>query len=163
MRSPPTLSTRRAALLAAALASSRTWAPLPAHADAADFGRLKGLEDTSLQAFDKVPLAGLQLPCVNFAGKQSLSLSDYFSRGQYVVLWIFPEDGIGLETKNNELEARNFEKLKSEFDDLDAVVLGCSSQPLSRLRELVDRQKLTLPFVSDPSRDFIRLLSLIHI
>lgn len=132
MRSSLTSQATRRALLTAACISAPSF--LPSRAAAV----IKGLEDNSLQPFDSAPLTNLAMPSINVPGQQAVSLSNFFSRGQYVVLWIFPEDTLlPLERKNNELEARNFQKLKSEFDDLDCVVLGCTSQPLSRLRSAI--------------------------
>jgi len=150
--------TRRALL---ALAATSSLPPLGSRAALAatsfeDLTRLKGLEDKSVQQYDLAPLTGLQRTCLSAAGKQQSSMADYLAKGQYVVLWIFPADEIGLERSNNELEARNFQKLKADFDDLDAVVLGVTSQPEKRVRELIEREKLTIPFFSDPSRELIR-------
>ena len=134
-----TMLASRRALLTAALAS-RSLPSLPARA--AEWS-IKPPADTSVYTFDTAPKLSLQLDCLNVAGKQQVSIGDFLARQQYVVLWFFPSD----DPTNNEIEARNFQRARAEFDDLDAVVLGCSEQTQ---KTLVEQKLLTIPFVSDP-------------
>lgn len=149
MRLDANLIARRT-LLAAALAAPAVEFPQAAH------GVIKGLEDKSVQQYDRAPLTGLPRDCLNVAGKKQASLEDFLSKGLYVVLWVFPEAGLGLERSNNELEARNFQKMQKEYADLDAVALGITSLPAKNVQELIGRERLTIPFLIDPSRELIR-------
>ena len=139
----------RRALIAAALASRV--AP-PERAIARD-AALPDIEQT-VYVFDDVPAKALvaKLGCINLRGRNQISLADLAREGRYVVLWFFGE---GNEA-DTELEALNFQRMKPEFDDLDADILGCSVQSLARIKQqLVDKQLLTIPFVSDPKEELI--------
>jgi len=143
---PSFAAASRRALLAAALACSP---PAVERARAAEWS-IKAPEDKTVYAFEKAPGLSIRLPCINLQGRTDVSLSDLLTKeGKYVVLWFFPEDSSGLDSRANEVEALNFQKMRKEYDDLDAVVLGCSGQSLAREGELVSRQLLTIPFVSD--------------
>ena len=137
---------RRAA--ATLLATAAITAREPAHAD------------ILLRERDRAVMLDFPLDCLNVKGRTRVSLSDFLKDGKYVVLFFFPkDDSMHLEDANNEREATNFERTRSEFDELDAVVLGCSAQRLADQKKLVDAKLLTIPFVSDPSLRLARAYS----
>ena len=145
---PTFVAASRRALLAAALACGP---PAVERARAAEWS-IKPPEDTTVYAFDRAPGLSIRLACLNVNGRTDVSLGDFLGAGKYVVLWFFPEDSSGLDTKANEVEALNFQTMRAQFDELDAVILGCSGQSLAREGELVNRQLLSIPFVSDPKQ-----------
>ena len=166
---------RRAAMIrGAASALLLCSPPLPAlslAASKADVSMTNLLpKDLTLYEGDAAPLAHASFECLNIRGKQQVSLSDLARSGKYVVLWFYPEDGS--EAANNEKEALYFQRLLRDgkglpavggiggnelsFDELDAVVLGCSAQPIAAIQQaLIDKQLLTIPFISDPRRELI--------
>ena len=141
---PTTISRRAVATL---LATAAITAREPAHAD------------VLLRERDRAVMLDFPLDCLNVKGRTQVSLSDFLKDGKYVVLFFFPDDSMHLEDANNEREATNFERTRSEFDELDAVVLGCSAQRLADQKKLVDAKLLTIPFVSDPSLRLARAYS----
>ena len=139
----------RRALLAAAL-TARAWPPRPA--SGAEWS-VKLPEDRTLYARDRAPCLNTRLEGINLGPKHDTSLADFLSAGKYVVLWFYPEN----DAANNELEALNFQRALAEFSDLDTVLLGCSAQTVARIKStLVNKQQLTIPFVSDPRLELIR-------
>lgn len=107
------------------------------------------LPDTLLRERDQAVLLDFRLPCLNVKGKQQCSVRDFLDDNKYVVLYFFPNDPTHIEDANNELEVLNFERMRDEFDNLDAVLLGVSNMDLSAQKMLVDGKLLTIPFVSD--------------
>jgi len=99
---------------------------------------------------ERAPALDVALSSLNVDGAQLSTLSDFLKRGAYIVLWFYPEDATGLQDGNNAKEAINFERLKAEFGELDAVLVACSAQATNRQRKLVDEKLLTIPFLSDP-------------
>jgi len=73
------------------------------------------------------------------------SLRDY--TGSWVVLYFYPKD----DTPGCTTEACEFTAGIRDFDDLDAVVLGCSPDPPERHRRFIEKHALALTLLSDPS------------
>jgi len=169
---------RRAAIFRGAAASALLLCspPLPALSLAAskdDVSMTKLLpEDLTLYEGAEAPLTRAPFPCLNVRDRQQVSLNEFARQGKYVVLWFYPEDTISADAANNEKQALNYQRLLRDgkglpavggiggnelsFDELDAVILGCSAQPISVIQQiLVDKQLLTIPFISDPRRELI--------
>jgi peroxiredoxin Q/BCP len=73
-----------------------------------------------------------------------VSLRDY--AGRWVVLYFYPKD----DTPGCTTEACDFTERISEFEGMDAVVLGCSpDSPASHLR-FIDKHNLAVTLLSDP-------------
>jgi peroxiredoxin Q/BCP len=73
-------------------------------------------------------------------------LSDY--KGKYVVLYFYPKDN----TSGCTTEALEFTELQSEFERLQAVVLGVSKDSVESHRKFVEKQGLTILLLSDPDK-----------
>ena len=102
-------------------------------------------------AFSGVPCQNCEAALGPGSYERRVSLSDFTERGKWVVLWFFPEGG--LSGGGNEAEAAQFERMLREFAALDAVVVGCSTQPAAeQRRSLVAPRKLTFPLLSDAGR-----------
>jgi len=80
------------------------------------------------------------LPSSN--GKQ-VKLSDY--RGKNVVLYFYPKD----DTPGCTKEACSFRDEMPKFDDLDAVVLGVSKDPLDSHSSFIKKYGLNFTLLSD--------------
>ena len=115
---PTFVAASRRALLAAALACGP---PAVERARAAEWS-IKPPEDTTVYAFDRAPGLSIRLACLNVNGRTDVSLGDFLGAGKYVVLWFFPEDSSGLDTKANEVEALSDETrerfYRGNFEDL---------------------------------------------
>ena len=73
-----------------------------------------------------------------------VSLSDF--KGSWVVLYFYPKD----DTPGCTVEACEFTDGISDFEGLDAVVLGCSPDPPERHRRFIAKHDLAVRLLSDP-------------
>ena len=73
-----------------------------------------------------------------------ISLKDM--RGKHVALYFYPK----ASTPGCTTEAIEFRELKSDFDKLNAIVLGCSADSVESLAKFKGKQKLNFPLLSDP-------------
>jgi thioredoxin-dependent peroxiredoxin len=75
---------------------------------------------------------------------REISLTD--QRGKYAVLYFFPK----ALTPGCTTEASEFRDAKPKFDKLNAVVLGCSADPVANQAKFKSKFKLNFPLLSDP-------------
>ena len=73
-----------------------------------------------------------------------ISLQDL--RGKHVALYFYPK----ASTPGCTTEAIEFRELKSEFDRLNTIVLGCSADSVESQAKFKAKQKLNFPLLSDP-------------
>jgi len=71
--------------------------------------------------------------------------------GKHVALYFYPK----ANTPGCTNEAIEFRDRKKDFDKLNAVVLGCSADPVESLAKFKAKQKLNFPLLSDPEFDVI--------
>lgn len=76
-------------------------------------------------------------------GGQEIKLSDY--KGKSVVLYFYPKD----DTPGCTKEACGFRDQISDFEGLDAVVIGASKDSVKRHDKFKDKYDLNFPLVSD--------------
>jgi peroxiredoxin Q/BCP len=79
----------------------------------------------------------------------SVSLGDF--SGKKVVLYFYPKD----DTPGCTIEARDFSRLKPEFDKRNAVVIGVSRDSLASHNEFACKYNLALTLLSDPDHTVI--------
>lgn len=77
------------------------------------------------------------------AGGEKVSLSDY--RGKVVVLYFYPKD----MTPACTTQACDFRDRYEEFAKLDAVVIGISTDPISRHQRFIEKNQLPFTLLSD--------------
>jgi len=75
---------------------------------------------------------------------REVTLAD--QRGKYAVLYFFPK----ALTPGCTTEASEFRDAKPKFDKLNAVVLGCSADPVENQAKFKAKFKLNFPLLSDP-------------
>jgi thioredoxin-dependent peroxiredoxin len=80
---------------------------------------------------------------------REISLNDL--RGKHVALYFYPK----ASTPGCTTEAIEFRELKSDFDKLNAVVLGCSADTVASQAKFKAKQKLNFPLLSDPDFNVI--------
>jgi len=78
-----------------------------------------------------------------------VSLNDL--RGKHVALYFYPK----ASTPGCTIEAIEFRERKSDFDQLNAVVLGCSADTVASQAKFKAKQKLNFPLLSDPDFNVI--------
>jgi thioredoxin-dependent peroxiredoxin len=75
---------------------------------------------------------------------QEISLNDL--RGKHVALYFYPK----ASTPGCTTEAIEFRELRSDFDELNTVILGCSADTVASQAKFKAKQKLNFPLLSDP-------------
>src|SRR5216684_2819066 len=66
--------------------------------------------------------------------------------GKHVALYFYPK----ASTPGCTTEAIEFREVKSEFDKLNAIILGCSADSVAAQAKFKAKQKLNFPLLSDP-------------
>ena len=72
-----------------------------------------------------------------------VSLKDF--RGKWIVLYFYPRDN----TPGCTIEAKDFTKLKPQFEKLNAVILGISRDSCQSHQKFVSGKRLTITLLSD--------------
>lgn len=83
-----------------------------------------------------------QFTLPNQEGKK-VSLSDY--KGKHVVLYFYPKD----MTPGCTTEACDFRDAKESFNELDAVIIGISPDPVESHQEFIDKHDLPFMLLAD--------------
>ena len=73
-----------------------------------------------------------------------VSLKDY--RGKWVVLYLYPKDF----TSGCTMEARNFQRDLTKYDDADAVILGVSIDTAQSHKDFCAKEGLNFKLLADP-------------
>ncbi len=66
-------------------------------------------------------------------------------KGKFVVLYFYPKD----DTPGCTIEAHNFNKLKAEFEKLEAVIIGISKDDIDSHNKFSEKHCLEFDLVSD--------------
>ena len=77
---------------------------------------------------------------VNYSLKDSL--------GKYVVLYFYPKD----DTPGCTKEAKDFTELKPEFDKLNTIIIGVSTDTLEAHNKFIFKHNLNLELLSDTNK-----------
>jgi len=72
-------------------------------------------------------------------------------RGKHVALYFYPK----ASTPGCTTEAIEFREVKSEFDKLNAIILGCSADTVEAQARFKAKQQLNFPLLSDPEFEVI--------
>ncbi|MCU9595449.1 thioredoxin-dependent thiol peroxidase [Caldibacillus thermolactis] len=78
---------------------------------------------------------------------ETVKLSDY--RGKHVVLYFYPKD----MTPGCTTQACDFRDYSKEFENLDAVILGISPDPISKHEKFIEKHGLPFLLLSDENHE----------
>ena len=90
--------------------------------------------------------SGDTAPPFNLAADDGTNISLDGLRGKHVALYFYPK----ASTPGCTTEAIEFREVKSEFDELNAIILGCSADSVESLATFKTKQKLNFPLLSNP-------------
>lgn len=101
-----------------------------------------------------MPDSGVARPEADLAAALEITLSDDRGttrkladyRGHNVVVYFYPMD----DTPGCTIEGKEFRELHEQFQALDAVVLGASTDSVERHRAFSDKHMFPFPLLSDP-------------
>jgi peroxiredoxin Q/BCP len=77
------------------------------------------------------------------------SLEDY--KGKWVVLYFYPKDN----TPGCTIEAMDFTAMRSEFEDMDTVVIGVSPDSEASHQRFTEKKDLDITLLSDPEHQIL--------
>ena len=99
-------------------------------------------------AASDVPKAGQQAPDVTLPSQDGsqVSLKDF--RGKWVVLYFYPKDN----TPGCTIEAHNFQRDLSKYDQLNAVIIGVSVDSTDSHKDFCAKQSLTFKLLADTDK-----------
>ena len=88
--------------------------------------------------------------CLASANKEQVCLEDY--SGKFVVLFFYVKDN----TSGWTAEALEFSELKSEFEELNAEILGVSPDSVASHQKFIQKHKLSIDLLSDPDHKVLK-------
>jgi peroxiredoxin Q/BCP len=95
-----------------------------------------------------MPIIGKNVQNLKITHKNNkiFMFSDLF--GKYVVLYFYPRD----DTPGCTKEAKDFTELKPEFDKLNTIIIGVSTDTLEAHNKFIFKHKLNLELLSDTNK-----------
>lgn len=95
-----------------------------------------------------MPIIGKNVQNLKITHKNNkiFMFSDLF--GKYVVLYFYPRD----DTPGCTKEAKDFTELKSEFDKLNTIIIGVSTDTLEAHNKFIFKHNLNLELLSDTNK-----------
>ncbi|MGA2984136.1 MAG: peroxiredoxin [Terriglobia bacterium] len=105
----------------------------------------------SLAKGDDLPQAGQQAPGVTLPSQDGseVSLKDF--RGKWVVLYFYPKDN----TPGCTIEAHNFQRDLSKYQEKNAVIVGVSVDSSASHQDFCTKQSLTFKLLADTEKKVV--------
>ena len=106
---------------------------------------------SSFAAAGELPQVGQQAPGVTLPSQDGskVSLNDY--RGRWVVLYFYPKDN----TPGCTIEAHNFQRDLSKYQEKNAVILGVSVDSSASHQDFCTKQSLTFKLLADTEKKVV--------
>jgi len=82
-------------------------------------------------------------------GGEKVSLKDF--QGKWLILYFYPKDN----TPGCTIEAKDFTKLKKEFEKMNAVVVGVSKDSVKSHCSFIEKQELEIELLSDENQEML--------
>lgn len=100
---------------------------------------------------ETMPKEGQQAPAFTLPSQDgtNISLNDF--RGKWVVLYFYPKDG----TPGCTIEAHNFQRDLSKYNQQNAVIVGVSVDTTGSHKEFCAQQGLTFKLLSDTEKKVV--------
>jgi thioredoxin-dependent peroxiredoxin len=106
---------------------------------------------SAFSATETMPQVGQTAPEFTLPSQDgsNISLKDF--RGKYVVLYFYPKD----KTTGCTIEAHNFQRDLSKYDQANAVIVGVSVDTAESHKEFCAEQSLTFKLLSDTDKKVV--------
>lgn len=105
----------------------------------------------AFSASETMPQVGQMAPDFTLPSQDGTDVSLKDFRGKYVVLYFYPKD----KTSGCTIEAHNFQRDLSKYDQANAVVVGVSVDPTQSHKEFCAEQSLTFKLLSDTDKKVV--------
>jgi peroxiredoxin Q/BCP len=117
--------------------------------------RRESLKQPAVQeeaASARSPAIGKTAPDFSLKDQDDRTVKLSALRGQWVILYFYPKD----DTPGCTCQATEFTNLLTHFRDMNARILGVSEDSVQTHKAFVDRYKLGLDLLSDPTHQVMR-------
>jgi len=114
-------------------------------------GATCGLFALSLATAGELPQVGQKAPPVTLPSQDgsTVSLSDF--HGKWVVLYFYPKDN----TPGCTIEAHNFQRDLSKYEEKNAVIVGVSVDSAESHKDFCTKQSLTFKLLADAGKKVV--------
>src|ERR1700730_5904618 len=102
-------------------------------------------------AASDVPKAGQQAPDVTLPSQDGSQVGLEAFRGKWVVLYFYPKDN----TPGCTIEAHNFQRDLSKYEQANAVIVGVSVDSSDSHKDFCAKQGLTFKLLADPDKKVV--------
>ena len=96
-----------------------------------------------------LPAVGSKAPDVSLNSQEGTPVTLKEFRGKWVVLYFYPKD----MTKGCTIEAHNFQRDLSQYQQKNAVVLGVSVDTVDSHQQFCTKESLTFKLLADPTHE----------
>jgi peroxiredoxin Q/BCP len=103
----------------------------------------------TLRAGDKTPAIGSNAPDFTLNSQEGKPISLHDFKGKWVVLYFYPKD----MTTGCTIEAHNFQRDLTKYQEKNAVVLGVSVQNEKSHQEFCAKESLTFKLLADTNKE----------
>jgi thioredoxin-dependent peroxiredoxin len=101
------------------------------------------------QAASNMPAVGTQAPDFKLNSQEGTTVSLHDYKGKWVVLYFYPKD----MTSGCTIEAHNFQRDLSQYEQRGAVILGVSVDPVDSHKQFCTKEGLTFKLLADVDHD----------
>jgi peroxiredoxin Q/BCP len=105
----------------------------------------------AFSASETMPQVGQTAPDFTLPSQDGTNISLKDFRGKYVVLYFYPKD----KTAGCTIEAHNFQRDLSKYDQAHAVIVGVSVDTTDSHKEFCAEQSLTFKLLSDTDKKVV--------
>jgi peroxiredoxin Q/BCP len=96
-----------------------------------------------------MPAEGSKAPDFTLNSQEGTSVSLHDYKGKWVVLYFYPKD----MTSGCTIEAHNFQRDLSQYEQKDTVILGVSVDPVDSHKQFCTKEGLTFKLLADTEHD----------
>lgn len=101
------------------------------------------------QQANNMPAVGSQAPDFKLNSQEGSSVNLHDYKGKWVVLYFYPKD----MTQGCTIEAHNFQRDLSQYEQKGAVILGVSVDPVDSHKQFCTKEGLTFKLLADVDHD----------
>ena len=99
----------------------------------------------------EMPAVGSMAPDFTLPSQEGKQVSLHDFKGKWVVLYFYPKD----MTPGCTIEAHNFQRDQSQYDKLNAAVVGVSVDSVDSHVQFCTKENLTFKLLANPSHDVV--------
>src|SRR6202050_5899993 len=98
-----------------------------------------------------MPAEGSKAPDFTLNSQEGTAVSLHDYKGKWVVLYFYPKD----MTTGCTIEAHNFQRDLSQYEQKDTVILGVSVDPVDSHKQFCTKEGLNFKLLADPDKKVV--------